>query len=471
MRGNQPTVIVSDAQAARDLFDKMGTHTSSRPEEYLTAEIASNGYNIGFQQSGPRWRQGRKLYHSILNVGATRRYLPYQELETTKLVYDILQNPASWRHHVFRYSNSIGLLLTTGRRVPNADDPNIQEIRDNFHEFAMIQINGGLLDYFPLLRKLPDWLFPSARHARQHCVKDAKIALKHYLPAKDSSNPRSILPSFNKALAEKQEKEGFPDIQGARWGLDLLTAATDTTSNTLVNLFAVMALFPKVQRKAHEELDRAIGPDRIPTHADSTSLPYIRQVVQELHRWSSVTPFCLPHATTRDLTYASYTIPAKTTLIINAWHMHNDPAVYPSPRDFKPERWEGRLNANHSLDEESVGARNELFVFGAGRRICPGQHLAEKNLFLTVSKILWACEISQKKDKRGVDVPIDAEKFAPGGVISLAEYAVDIKPRSEGRNAVIKAEWEAGRGQFLDEEEQWKKVPEGVEELMVKVKH
>lgn len=147
--------------------------------------------------------------------------------------------------------------------------------------------------------------------------------------------------------------------------------------------------------------------------------------------------------------------------------MHNDPSVYDEPRAFKPERWEGKLQ---DAKEDSVGARSELFTFGAGRRICPGQHLAERNLFLTVSKIIWACDVSKKMTEDGNEIPIDTETYSPGGIISIAPYAVDINPRSTARLDVAKREWKTGREEFLDETEQWKKVTPGVEGLMRKVK-
>lgn len=70
----------------------------------------------------------------------------------------------------------------------------------------------------------------------------------------------------------------------------------------------------------------------------------------------------------------------------------------------------------------------------------------------------------------GTEIPIDTENCSPGGVISVAPYAVDIKPRSKAHLDVAQHEWETGREEFLDENEQWKKVTPGVEELMRRVK-
>ena len=51
-----------------------------------------------------------------------------------------------------------------------------------------------------------------------------------------------------------------------------------------------MTLYPEVQRKAQEEIDRVIGSDRLPTFADRENLPYLEALVSEVHRWTPVTP-------------------------------------------------------------------------------------------------------------------------------------------------------------------------------------
>ena len=47
-----------------------------------------------------------------------------------------------------------------------------------------------------------------------------------------------------------------------------------------VVLAAVM--FPEVQRKAQDELDRIVGRDRFPEFADQPSLPYITAMCKEV---------------------------------------------------------------------------------------------------------------------------------------------------------------------------------------------
>ena len=42
-----------------------------------------------------------------------------------------------------------------------------------------------------------------------------------------------------------------------------------------------MILFPEIQRKAYEELDRVVGKDRLPEFADKASTPYLTAICKE----------------------------------------------------------------------------------------------------------------------------------------------------------------------------------------------
>ncbi|KAG8901309.1 hypothetical protein FRC00_007956 [Tulasnella sp. 408] len=57
---------------------------------------------------------------------------------------------------------------------------------------------------------------------------------------------------------------------------------------TLQTFIRAMTLFPSVQKKAQAEIDRVIGPSRLPTFKDQPDLPYLHAVMLETLRWSPV---------------------------------------------------------------------------------------------------------------------------------------------------------------------------------------
>lgn len=51
-----------------------------------------------------------------------------------------------------------------------------------------------------------------------------------------------------------------------------------------------MLLYPEVQRKVHEEIDRVVGRERFPEFSDQESLPYTTAVCREVSCWAIDTP-------------------------------------------------------------------------------------------------------------------------------------------------------------------------------------
>ena len=80
-----------------------------------------------------------------------------------------------------------------------------------------------------------------------------------------------------------------------------------------------MALHPHVVRKAHEELDKVIGGERLPGLSDWDNLPYISALLKELLRWSCPVPLGIPKRVMEDDLYKGHRIPAGATIIENIW--------------------------------------------------------------------------------------------------------------------------------------------------------
>ena len=90
----------------------------------------------------------------------------------------------------------------------------------------------------------------------------------------------------------------------------------------LESFFLAITLFPKVQKKAQEELDRVLGSaKRLPVASDRDSLPYIHAVMLETHRWHPVVPMGVPHASTKEDVYHGYRIPKGAILLPNQWYI------------------------------------------------------------------------------------------------------------------------------------------------------
>lgn len=76
----------------------------------------------------------------------------------------------------------------------------------------------------------------------------------------------------------------------------------------------------------------------------------------------------------------------------------HDPAFYPSPSEFNPERFllpTGDMNPKAPQNEFPTAS------FGYGRRACPGVYMALDSLWMTAACLIWAFNIDKAKDARG----------------------------------------------------------------------
>lgn len=80
-----------------------------------------------------------------------------------------------------------------------------------------------------------------------------------------------------------------------------------------------MLCYPDVQRRAKEEIDRVVGPDRLPNMDDWSNLPYIRAIIKETIRWMPTTVTAVPHRVLEENFYQGYRIPQDATVLINVW--------------------------------------------------------------------------------------------------------------------------------------------------------
>ncbi|KAI0822054.1 cytochrome P450 [Trametes gibbosa] len=133
-----------------------------------------------------------------------------------------------------------------------------------------------------------------------------------------------------------------------------------------------------------------------------------------------------------DLEYRGYFIPAGTSLVGNVWGCMHDPAVYPNPDRFYPERFikDGKLDPE-VLDPASL-------AFGWGRRVCPGRSFADAALYISIATALHVLDIGPPRDEHGR--PIKVELETTHGFLS---YPVDcrcsVKPRSAQAASLLRA--------------------------------
>uniref|UniRef100_A0A3B5ASQ2 Cytochrome P450, family 2, subfamily AD, polypeptide 6 n=1 Tax=Stegastes partitus TaxID=144197 RepID=A0A3B5ASQ2_9TELE len=162
--------------------------------------------------------------------------------------------------------------------------------------------------------------------------------------------------------------------------LDLIEAGTETAATTLRWALVYMMNYPEIQEKVQAEIDRVIGQSRQPTMADRPNMPYAEAVIHETQRLGNIVPFGFPKMASKDTTLGEYFIPKGTSITTALSSVLFDKNEWVTPDVFNPE---------HFLDSKGQFLRRDAFLpFSAGKRVCIGEPLARKELFLFFTSLL-----------------------------------------------------------------------------------
>jgi cytochrome P450 len=101
--GTKTLIVLSSAEGVKELLDRRSNIYSSRPDLYISQDLISGGYRMVLMKYDEKWRRIRKMIHALLNVQAARTYVPYQMLENTQMLNDLIDTPNDFVNHMRRY--------------------------------------------------------------------------------------------------------------------------------------------------------------------------------------------------------------------------------------------------------------------------------------------------------------------------------------------------------------------------------
>ncbi|KAM5536771.1 hypothetical protein V8D89_009489 [Ganoderma adspersum] len=433
----QSTIVLGGPEVVNEYLEKRASSTSDRPQTSMI-DLLDQRDNFGLMPYGQRWRRYRRHFWQHFTSRAIEQYRPVTRAAAHQFLARLIERPSQFKSHV-RYT-FLATVLKVVYGISLTEDHD--EYAATF-EVSAEGISRGLapgrykiMEMLPFLKELPKWVpgFGSLAdldrwRAAIKEVKEAPFAHTRESMARgegfDSIIAKTLAVAENTVGHEETHEEMVKGI-----GLTSYEAGADTSFIALQAFFLAMSLHPDVQRKAQAELDAVVGPGRMPEFSDSDSLVYVNAVIKETLRWHTVTPLGLAHATTADDELHGYFIPAGTVVLANIWACMHDPTLYQDPHVFRPERFIRDGKPDPSVLDPIP------FVFGFGRRICPGRHFALASLFINVASVLHGFDITPPLDEDGR--PITVHHSQSAGLASYPEDCrVTIKPRSAEAEALI----------------------------------
>ncbi len=181
-------------------------------------------------------------------------------------------------------------------------------------------------------------------------------------------------------MAARDEASGAPmsDRQLLDEVFTLIIAGHETTAETMAWSWCLLAENPDVQEALHRE---AL------TEAPLGALAQ-RVVKEALRLYPPV--WIISRRAVADDEIAGRPIPAGSDVFISPYLMHRDPALWPEPERFLPQRF------------EATEPPYQYLPFGAGPRLCIGDHLA-----LVESQVHLKCIAARLRLARADSAPIE----------------------------------------------------------------
>ncbi|KAH8703117.1 cytochrome P450 [Talaromyces proteolyticus] len=169
---------------------------------------------------------------------------------------------------------------------------------------------------------------------------------------------------------------------------NLLAAGTDSTANTLSAITYHLLSNPHILKKLRAELQDAIPEGTVPKISKIENLPYLSAVIQEgLRLRPAVSTRQERVSPDEDLIYTngktkmSYRIPAGTCMATSAVLPSRLPEIYPSPEEFRPERF-----------LENATLKRHQLTFSCGTRVCLGINLAYQEMYMILATLFRRCD-------------------------------------------------------------------------------
>ncbi|KAM7251960.1 hypothetical protein ACFE04_023843 [Oxalis oulophora] len=366
--GSVDTVVIQSANAASLFFKNHDANFCNRKCGHAVTALDFNKVAVGFVEYGAYWRLIRRLASMELlsnrkmNESAHIRnkcihnMIKFIQEESTRTIAKGESGEVTLGHQIFLMLFNLIANLFLSRDIildPNSKDGSVffESTIGIFQWFA----EPNMSDFFPILK----WFDPQRikRNMEKDIGRATKI-LEGFIKQKTEEHKLGQNNKKNKDFMDvllEHEGDGPDNIPHRNMKilvLEMFMVGSETTSSTIEWAMAELLRHPNMIRKAKEEVDRVVGPNRNVEERDIDNLPYLQTVVKE-----------------------------STQVLVGAWAIGRDPETWKDPLSFNPDRF-------LDLNIDYKGQHFEFIPFGSGRRICMGIPLAHTMVPFVLASLL-----------------------------------------------------------------------------------
>ena len=399
--GPMPQVVVTNPALALEALSKH--HFAGRPKipGIETSFVTPDSIDVFLADFGKEWEVLRKVAHSAVRKYAVSDKLPQVVSDVTdEMVHRIKSKEGIGNEIDINSYLTLGVysILSTaafGKKYNFEDAELLRWIevsenhkKDSTKVFLIVFIPG--MKY--IFREKAMRLFENSQYKKQMLISNYETHLETF--------DKKVIRDFTDAMicakveAEEEEEESQRREVTRKYLKpanlqntinDLFAAGSDTTRNTLLWAFLLMATYPEMQQRIREEIHTVIGPEDIPTLSHKPNCNYTTAFISEVLRWISGS--ALPHKATVDTELGGLKIKKDTPVLVIMKATTHDENTWENPHVFNPNRF---------LDESGhdfVSKPNQFYIpFSTGRRGCPGQNMALSDIFFIIARFMQQTE-------------------------------------------------------------------------------
>lgn len=365
-------VMATGAEAAEEILTNRDGAFSSSGWDFVIGPFFGGGLML---MDPPEHLRHRRIMAQAFTPAAMRTYFPkMQEVIVTRL--DELRPGTTKLYPLFKQ-----LSFDTAFEVFVNIDLSAQDRRRVQAAFTDTVRAGTSLVRIPI---------PRSRYRRgQAGRRILEEFFNEHLAAKRRGDGTDL---FTRLATTDVDGERLSDAEIVNHMIFLLMAAHDTTQVALTQTGYQLAAHPEWQERCREEISgRPLGFETV----SAAALPTLDRVVREAIRiCPPVTVY--PRMVVADTQVLGRYLPVGTRVSVPALTNHRNPAVWPDPHTFDPDRFlPERLSTVHKF---------AWTPFGGGAHQCLGMVLAMNEIRLVFAEILLRFELAVP---RGYIAPMD----------------------------------------------------------------
>ncbi|XP_006830921.1 PREDICTED: cytochrome P450 11B1, mitochondrial-like [Chrysochloris asiatica] len=384
--GGVTMVNVMLPKDAERLHQVDSLHPYRMPFEPWVVYRQHHGHKLGvFLMNGPEWRHNRlRLNPDLLEPRNTQKFVPMVDTVARDFAQTlrrkVLQNARGSltldiRPSIFLYAMEASNFALYGERL-GLFGPNPSPTSVSFQQAIEAMLNSTTqLSFMP--RSLSSWISANvwAEHFQAWDViyQYTNKAMQNIYQELTLGGPQH----YSGIVAELLLKSDLSLDTIKANAVELTAGSVDTTSYSLLMTLFELARNPDVQQALRQESKKAEAAIRESPHRATSVLPLLWAALKETLRLYPV-GLTVHRRVKSDLVLQNYHIPAGTLVYLYLYSLGRNPAVFPRPERYDPQRW---------LTKPSSTNFRHL-AFGFGVRQCLGRRLAEMEMLLFLHQVL-----------------------------------------------------------------------------------